>query len=360
MAPTSADARDVLVEGESGILAVSPSWDRPEYEPSKRRLTWKNGAIATLFSADEPDRLRGPQHDAAWCDELAAWRYPEAWDMLLMGLRLGCDPKACITTTPRPIPLIRSLLADPHTKVTRGSTYENRANLAQAFLDAILTKYEGTRLGRQELEAEILDDVPGALWNRTLLEKLRVRTAPTQFKRVVVSIDPATSNNPGSNETGIVVVGAAECNCKGRPEVHGFILDDLSGNLSPDAWGRAAVGAYKIQKADRVVAEINNGGNLVEANLRTVDRTIPYKGVHASQGKRTRAEPIAALFEQGKVHHVGAFPKMEDQLCTWEPLSGDKSPDRLDAMVWGLTELMLQGSEPPKFSLPDNLAPRRI
>ena len=209
VAPTAADARDVMVEGESGILAISPPWDRPRYEPSKRRLTWPNGAVATLYSADEPERLRGPQHDAAWCDELASWRYPEAWDMLMFGLRLGTDPRVVVTTTPRPTKLIRELLADPTVVVTRGTTYENRANLAPDFLEQIVRKYEGTRLGRQELEAEILDDVPGALWSRGVIEAARADSAP-HFVRVVVAIDPAATSGEGADETGIIVAGKDE------------------------------------------------------------------------------------------------------------------------------------------------------
>jgi phage terminase large subunit-like protein len=209
VAPTAGDARDIMVEGESGILAISPPWERPRYEPSKRRLTWPNGAIATLFSADEPERLRGPQHDAAWCDELASWRYPEAWDMLMLGLRLGADPRVVVTTTPQPTKLIRDLIADPTVVVTRGTTHENRANLAPVFLGQIVRRYQGTRLGRQELEAEILEDVPGALWNRGMIEATRASRAPALI-RVVVAIDPAVSSTAGADETGIIVAGKDE------------------------------------------------------------------------------------------------------------------------------------------------------
>lgn len=336
VAPTAADARDVMVEGESGILAISPPWFRPVYEPSKRRLTWPNGAIATTYSADEPDRLRGPQHDGAWADELAAWKYPEAWDMLMFGLRLGMDPRAVVTTTPKPVRLIRELLAAATTVVTRGSTYENAANLAPAFLEQIVTKYKGTRLGRQELDGEVLDDVPGALWTRKVLDDLRRTTAP-ELVRVVVAIDPAVTSGEDSDETGIVVAGRGA-------DGHGYVLADLSCRMSPDGWARRAVNALQDHKADRIVAEVNNGGDLVERVIRTVERTVPYKAVHASRGKRVRAEPIAALYEQGKVHHVGSLPDLEDQMCTYLPEGSDKSPDRVDALVWALTELMLGAS----------------
>ena len=336
VAPTAADARDVMVEGESGILAISPPWFRPLYEPSKRRLTWPNGAIATTYSADEPDRLRGPQHDGAWADELAAWKYSETWDMLMFGLRLGADPRAVVTTTPKPVRLIRELLAAATTVVTRGSTYENADNLAPAFFEKIISKYEGTRLGRQELHAEVLDDVPGALWARKMLDDLRRLAAP-DLVRVVVAVDPAVTSEEGSDETGIVVAG------KGA-DGHGYVLEDLSGRFSPDAWARRAVDAYQERQADRVIAEVNNGGDLVETIVRTVDARVSYKGVHASRGKQTRAEPVAALYEQGRIHHVGSLEDLEDQMCTWLP--GMKSPDRMDALVWALTELMLDGQEP--------------
>lgn len=334
VAPTAADARDVMIEGESGLLNVGQPQERPTYEPSKRRLTWPNGAIATVFSADKPDRLRGPQHDGAWADEIAAWRYPEAWDQLMFGLRLGDDPRVVATTTPRPIPLIKELVESDTTYVVRGSTYDNRANLAPAFFEKIIARYEGTRLGRQELYAEILTDVPGALWNRSMIEASRVSKVPTTLRRIVVSIDPAASANEDSAETGIIVAGIGE-------DGHGYVLEDVSLTASPDKWARQAVSAFYVHGADRIVAEVNNGGDMVEHTLRTVDRTVPYKAVRASRGKEIRAEPVAALYEQGRIHHVGYFGPLEDQLCTWLP--GEKSPDRLDALVWALTELMLGG-----------------
>lgn len=347
VAPTAADARDVLVEGESGLLAISPPWNRPEYEPSKRRLTWPNGAIATLYSADEPDRLRGPQHDLAWCDEAAAWRYPEAWDQLQLGLRVGVLPRCIVTTTPRPTQLIRELVAAPKTVVTTGTTYENSRNLADSFRQKVLAKYEGTRLGRQELHAEILDDVPGAMFSRAQLDALQVREAP-QLRRIVVAVDPSVASGGDGDECGIVVAGVGQCSCKGTPEEHGFVLSDLSDNLSPNEWAQRAVKAYRTHEADRIVAEVNNGGALVEAAVRTVDRNAPYRAVRASQGKRARAEPVAALYEQGRVHHLPGLPKLEDQMVTWD--GNGSSPDRMDALVWGLTDLMLDGRMPAEYT----------
>lgn len=329
---TAADVRDVMIEGESGILAVSPPWFEPKYEPSKRRLTWPNGAIATAYSADEPRQLRGPQHDFAWADELASWATPEAWDQLMFGLRLGDDPRVIVTTTPRPTRIIRELLADPTTHATRGSTYDNRANLAPAFFEQIIRKYEGTRLGRQELHAEVLDDVPGALWTRAMLDATRNHPTPPDLVRIVVAIDPAVTSGEDSDETGIVIAGK-----DAGGEFH--ILADRSCRMTPDGWARRAVTAFDEHNADRIVAEVNNGGDLVEATLRTVRRNIPYTKLHATRGKRVRAEPIAALYEQGKVHHYGDLAALEDQMTAFVPDGMDGSPDRVDALVWALTEL---------------------
>jgi phage terminase large subunit-like protein len=328
VAPTAADARDVMVEGESGILAVCPPWSKPDYEPSKRRLTWPSGAIATTYSADEPERLRGPQHDGAWCDELAAWRYPEAWDMLMFGLRLGANPQCAITTTPKPRQLVRRILEDKGAVVIRGSTYENRENLAPAFFSQIVKVYEGTTLGRQELYGEVLADIPGALWQREAI----VRGDPGPLQRIVVAIDPAVTSNEDSDETGIIVAG--------KLDDRFYVLDDLSGRYTPDGWARKAVGAYRAWKADRIIGEVNNGGDMIEATLRQIDANVSYKSVRASRGKAVRAEPIAALYEQGRAIHVGAFNELEDQMCSWTS-DADWSPDRLDAMVWAATELML-------------------
>lgn len=333
VAATAADVRDVLIEGESGLLAIAPPGQRPRYEPSKSRVTWPNGSRASLYSADEPRRLRGPQFHWALADELAAWRYVDAWDMLQLGVRLGSDPRIAVATTPRPTPLIRELLADSSVVVTRGSTYANRANLAGRFLDRIRAQYEGTRLGRQEIYAEVLDDTPGALWSLKQIDDLRVKEAPA-LVRVVVGVDPSATSY--GDEAGIIVAGVGA-------DGHGYVLADTSLQASPHGWGSAAVLAYHTHRADRLVAEVNNGGEMVELTIRTVDLAVSYKAVHASRGKRTRAEPVAALYEQGKVHHVGALSKLEDEMCTWSAIEGEASPNRMDALVWALTELMLSG-----------------
>jgi phage terminase large subunit-like protein len=342
VAPTALDARSIMVEGESGLLSIGPPQERPEYEPSLHRLTWKKyGAVATLFSADEPNRLRGPQHDLAWCDELAVWRYPAAWDMLMFGLRLtgpgGSDPRCVVTTTPRPIRLIRELLADPTVAVTRGKTADNAAHLAPAFLAQIVRRYEGTRLGRQELDGELLDDMPGALWTHALIDTTRITARPT-LVRVVVAIDPAVTSGEHADETGIIVAGRDASG-------HGYVLADESAHCAPIEWARAAIRAYHAHCADRIVAEINNGGEMVEAMLRTVDPNVPFAALHAAHGKVARAEPVAALYEQGRVHHLGAFAALEDQMCAFsadfDRERAGYSPDRVDALVWALTELFL-------------------
>jgi len=333
--PTAADVRDVMIEGESGIRAIAAPWAVPVYEPSKRRLTWPNGAMAVAYSADEPDRLRGPQHTAAWCDEAAAWRYTDAWDMLMMGLRLGQRPQVVVTTTPKPVPLMRTIETTPGCIVTRGRTMDNAINLAPTFLTALMARYEGTRLGRQELEGEDLVDNPDALWARAGLDDRRVRDVQ-ELARVVVAIDPAVTSRDDSDETGIIVAGVGH-------DRRGYVLADLSGRYKPDEWARIAIGAYHEYKADRIVAEANQGGEMVQHVLRTVDTDVPLRLVHASRGKIARAEPVAALYEQGKVSHVGAHAKLEDQLCTWQP--GMASPDRMDALVWAVTELMLGRGE---------------
>jgi phage terminase large subunit-like protein len=339
---TAADVRDVLIEGESGFLAVSPPWNRPVYEPSKRRLTWENGARATLFSADEPDRFRGPQHDLFVADELASWRYPEAWDQAMFGLRLGDRPRAVVATTPRPTELIRGLVKR-HGRdvcVTRGSTYDNKANLAPAFIDQIVRKYEGTRLGRQELDGEILDDAPGALWRRAQFEaegfRIKAGEAP-EMKRIVVAVDPAVSAHENSDETGIVVVGLGH-------DSHAYVLEDATmSRASPGQWGAQVIAVYKRHNANLIVGEVNNGGDLVESNIRAAASAahigVKFLQVRASRGKDVRAEPYAALYEQGRVHHVGQFPKLEDQMCGWDPELSEKSPDRIDALVWAMSHI---------------------
>lgn len=344
VAETAADARDVIVEGDSGILQCAPPWFRPVYEPSKRKVTFPNGAIALTYNAVEPDQLRGPQFDFAWCDELAKWRYvQETWDNLMFGLRLGRRPRAIITTTPRPIKLLRELVKDPRVLVTRGSTLENVENLATSFIETVRKKYEGTRLGRQELNAEILDDVEGALWTRAILERAHLPRPEngvdlSQFVRIVVAVDPAVSNQEGSDETGIVAVGLR------RSDERAVVLEDASGRMSPIEWAREAIRLYKTYRADRVVAEVNQGGDMVETTLRMVDANVAYRAVHASRGKVTRAEPVSALYEQGRVLHQGSFPLLEDQMAQFTR-DFDKeamgfSPDRVDALVWAMTELM--------------------
>jgi predicted phage terminase large subunit-like protein len=342
VAETAADARDVMVEGPSGLLAVHPRAFRPKFVRSKRRLVWPNGAVATLYNATEPDQLRGPQHDAAWCDELAKWRYArETWDMLQFGMRLGAMPRQVITTTPRPIPIIRDLLGQEGqgVAITRGSTYDNRANLAPGFLKTIVKRYEGTRLGRQELNAELLDDVAGALWTRAILDRHRVGGgAPLPaMQRIVVGIDPAAKASVAgdrTSETGIVVAGLGE---DGR----GYILDDCSTRQSPAGWARRAVAAFDRHHADALVVEINQGGAMVEAVLRAERAGLPLRQVRASRGKSVRAEPIAALYEQGRVSHAGAFPALEDQMVQVTPfgIEGDGPADRVDALVWALSDL---------------------
>ena len=336
--PTADDARDVMVEGESGILSVCPPRERPTYSPSKRQLEWQNGAKTLIFTADEPERLRGKQHTKLWCDELTVWRYAEAWDQAMLGLRLGTKPQALVTTTPKPVPIIRALLAAPTTVTLRGTSYENRANLAKDFLQRIITKYEGTRLGRQELNAELLEDNPGALWNHQNLDDNRVAKAP-QLRRIVVAIDPAATATEESDETGIIIVGVDD-----RSPAHFYVLDDLSRIASPDGWAAVAVGTYHAHRADRIIGEVNNGGDMIEVVIRHKDPNVSYRAVRATRGKAIRAEPIAALYEQNRVHHVGFFARLEGQMCDFNPgVQMVASPDRMDALVWGLTEL---SSEP--------------
>jgi len=335
---TSDDAKSIMIEGESGILEICPRDERPIYKKQDRALYWPNGAKSLIFSADEPDRLRGKQHMKVWADELCAWRYPAAWDQMAFGLRLGTYPQSVITTTPRATKQLKEIMADKSTTLTYGTTYDNRGNLAQAFYDKIIKKYENTRLGRQELMAEILDEVPGALWNRTQIEKLRLPALPkgVRLVRVVVAVDPAISTNEHSNETGIIVAA------KGDND-HYYVMGDRSGIHTPEEWAREAVAQYDTHKADRVVGESNQGGDMVERTLRVIRQSLPITLVHASRGKVTRAEPVAALYEQGRVHHIGCFPQLEDQMCQFTPdFDRNKmgySPDRIDALVWAITFL---------------------
>ena len=334
---TAGDVRDIMVEGESGILNISPDYDRPTYEPSKRKLTWNNGAKAILFSADEPDRLRGPQCYKAWADELAAWRYPEAWDQLNMGLRLGDNPQVIVTTTPRPTKIIKELVKDKTTHLTNGTSYENKDNLSPQYFHKIIKKYEGTRIGRQELMAEILEDIEGALWKQELIERYRVDAAP-EIKRGIVAIDPAVTSNKDSDETGIIVAGIGYDN-------HCYIFADKSGRYAPNKWARIALYEYSNRMLDQVVGEANNGGDIIRDLIRSIDPGVNYKSVHASRGKTTRAEPIVGLYEQGKIHHVGVHEQLEEQMTTWNAAEGEKSPDRVDALVWAVHELMIGNNE---------------
>lgn len=346
VARTAADVRDVIVEGESGILAISPKGERPTWEPSRRRLTWPNGAQATTYSAEEPDQLRGPQHDLAWTDELAAWRYPDAWDQLRFGLRLGDHPRVCVTTTPRPTKIIRDLMASPDTVITRGRTRDNVANLAPGVVAELERRYAGSRLGRQELDGEVLDDSAGALFRWAWIDTARVAKAP-DLRRVVVAVDPSGSSHDESDETGIVVAGVGY---DGR----GYVLADESGRYRPEEWARKVASAYATHKADAVIAEHNYGGDMVAAVLRACgSASLPVRTVSAKRGKATRAEPVAVLYEQGRVSHVGSLARLEDQLTTWDPATASGSPDRLDALVYAVTELM-GGVEPaPRIATED-------
>ena len=336
VARTAADYRAVMVEGESGLLAIAPASLRPVYEPSKRQLTWPNGAIATLYSSEKPDQLRGPQHDAAWADELAAWSRPkETWDQLMFGLRLGDDPRCVVTTTPRPTPEVRELVAEDGTVITRGATFENEDNLAAKQLDRLRARYEGTRLGRQELYGEILDDTEGALWTRAMLERavLGCPDPLPSLTRVVVAVDPAVTSGEDSDETGIVVVGRDAAG-------HGYVLADRSGRYGVGEWEREVIRAHDDHDADLVVAEVNNGGDFIGHAIRNVRPTIRYRAVRATRGKAVRAEPVAGLYELDRMHHTAVMPELEDQMATWVPDSRE-SPDRLDALVWGATALEL-------------------
>ena len=339
---TIEQVREVMIFGDSGILACSPEDRKPDWEAGRKRLVWPNGAVATVHTAHDPEGLRGPQFDAAWVDELAKWKKgQEAWDQLQFALRLGNDPRVCVTTTPKNVDVLKRVLASPSTVTTHAPTEANAANLAGSFLEEVRARYAGTRLGRQELDGVLLADAEGALWTSAMLEGLRVDKAP-ELDRIVVGLDPATTSGSGSDECGIVVVGAMT---RGPvQDWRAFVLGDASvQGATPTGWARAAIAAMTQFGADRLVAEVNQGGQMVGEVLRGVDPLVPVKSVHASKGKVARAEPVAALYEQGRVHHVRGLDALEDQMCrmTARGYEGGGSPDRVDALVWALHELMI-------------------
>jgi phage terminase large subunit-like protein len=341
---TLSDARDVMVEGVSGLLAIHSKADRPDWQPSRRRLTWPNGAVAQIFSAEDPESLRGPQFDAAWGDELAKWRHADAtWDMLQFGLRLGEAPRQVVTTTPRPLPLLKRLMSDKRAVLSHATTRANVANLAPGFLDVIVDRYQGTRLGRQELEGELIEDRPDALWHREQLDLLR-QSEPPDLQRIVVAIDPPATSTKGADACGIVAAGI-------DGQGVAYVLKDKSiAEMSPTQWASRAIALYYRLQADCVLAEVNQGGEMVSTILNEVDRDVPVKAVRATRGKWLRAEPVSALYEQGRVRHIGNLADLEDEMCDFgiDGLSSGKSPDRLDALVWALTHLCLGDKASPK------------
>ena len=349
LAPTQGDIYKTILEGDSGLMRIFPQHQQPKFNSKTNTIRFHNGAIANCFSAEEPDRMRGPQYGRAWCDELAAYRYVEAWDQLRFGLRIGKRPKACVTTTPRPTKIIQDLIADRGTRVTRGSTFDNKSNLAASFLSAILKKYEGTRLGRQELFAEVLGDTPGALWTLDGLDADRVKIVPS-LSKIVVAIDPSATDSEDSDEAGIVVVGL------GEHDGHGYVLEDRSGRMSPTGWATVAIELYAKWNANFIVAEKNQGGDMVGTVITGTAKTLRERGklkeqvaftlVHASQGKRARAEPVSALYEQHKMHHVGVLAALESQMTTWDASGSGKSPDRIDALVYAATAVCLADEAP--------------
>ena len=351
VAPTFSDARDTCAEGESGVISVLQRYNMLEHwNRSMGEIILTNGSRMKLFSADQPERFRGPQHHGAWCDELGAYRYSDAWDQLQFGLRLGDKPRVVVTTTPRPTPLIRMLAGrkDGSIVITRGSTFDNAANLAPSALLELQARYNGTRLGRQELYGEILDDVEGALWTKGIIERNRVEKAPA-MSRVIVSIDPAVTNTKDSDETGIIVAG---CDTGG----HGYVIADYSFKGSPLEWASKAVEVFDKHKADSILVEVNQGGDMVTAVLKQVRHSLPVREVRAHVGKKLRAEPVAAMYEQGRVHHVGEFALLEDQMTVWTPNDPD-SPDRIDAMVQAFSDLLGTSSVSNYFNAIANICP---
>ncbi|WP_424361451.1 DNA-packaging protein [Methylocystis parvus] len=339
---TAADVRDVMVEGVSGLLAIHDRRDRPRWESSRRRLMWESGAVAQAFSAEDPESLRGPQFQAAWCDELAKWRYArETWDMLQFGLRLGDWPRQLVTTTPRPTPLLKELIAHPATALTRALTRDNAANLAPSFLESVVAQYAGTRLGRQELDGEMVDERKDALWTRDMIEAARVTHAPT-LARIVVAVDPPATSGKRADKCGIVAAGSDAAGTI-------FVLEDATLEAArPAQWARASIALYHKLSADTLVAEVNQGGEMVRAVLNEADPSAPVTMVRATRGKYLRAAPVAQLYEQGRVKHVGALPALEDEMCDFgaDGLSSGRSPDRLDALVWAASSLALAPKTP--------------
>ena len=342
--PTQAHVRAVMIEGVSGLLSVHPRTERPLLEISKSQLVWANGAIAQFFSAEDPEGLRGPQFDAAWCDELGRWgRGHRAWDMLQFGLRLGTLPRQVVTTTPRATPLMKRIIADEATAITRARTVDNATNLAPAFIAEVTRMYAGTALGRQELDGEVVTERPDSLWQRKWMVEARIARPPEDMRRIVVAVDPPVTATDNADTCGIVVAGLG-------PDARAYVLADRSlQGRDPATWARAVIAAFRDFQADRIVAETNQGGDLVVNVIRSVDPNAPVEKLHASRGKFARAEPIAALYAEGRVVHVGEFPALENQMCDFGPegLSEGRSPDRVDALVWALTELMLTTTRDP-------------
>lgn len=344
--PALADVREVMIEGPSGLMACAAPDRRPRWEASRRRLVWPNGALAFAFSAEDPDSLRGPQFDAAWADELCAWRsLSPTWANLQLALRLGASPRAVATTTPRPLPALKALMAAPDTVVTRAATWDNQAHLPPSFLESVAAAFAGTRLGRQELEGEMIEDAPGALWSRALLEAA-YDPDPPALERVVVGVDPPAGEGRNAAACGLVVAGAA-----GRgAERRAWVLADRSvQGWAPDRWARRAADLAREFAADRVVAEVNQGGALVRALLEIADPMLPVREVRASVGKAARAEPIAALYERGRIRHAGRFPALEDEMAVFGSSQMRASPDRVDALVWALSDLLLTEPAEPRL-----------